>query len=146
MRNYKVLLVEDNPSDIGLVDRSLSKYLTPDQLVVVNDGQEVLDYLLGDGVKPPLAVEEMPALVLLDLHLPKIDGLDVLKRIRATPRTKYLPVVVLTQSREEPDVVNCYECGIDAYMIKPFDFVQFRHILDRLDLYWLVTQTNPKSE
>jgi two-component system, response regulator len=146
MRNYKVLLVEDNPGDIGLVDRSLSKYLTPDQLVVVNDGQEALDYLLGDGAKPPPPVEELPALVLLDLHLPKIDGLDVLKRLRADLPTRHLPVVVLTNSKEEQDVISSYERGIDAYLIKPFDFVQFRHTLDQLDLYWLITQTLPKSE
>jgi two-component system response regulator len=133
-----ILLVEDSPSDIGLTQRALAKSHIANELVVAEDGQEALDYLFGAGAHTGRNVRELPALVLLDLKLPRVDGLEVLRRIRADPRTSRLPVVILTTSKEEQDVAKSYDLGANSYIRKPVDFAQFIQAVEQMGLYWLV--------
>jgi CheY-like chemotaxis protein len=137
-----ILLIEDNPSDVGLTTRALSIGRIANELVVVGDGQEALDYLFGTG---PYAGRDipLPTLVLLDLKLPKVDGLTVLERLRADARTRRLPVVVLTSSKEEQDVAASYDLGANSYVRKPVDFAQFLEAVRHLGLYWLVLNEAP---
>ncbi|MCJ7533373.1 MAG: response regulator [Anaerolineales bacterium] len=144
MNNPKtILLVEDNPSDIGLTQRALAKSRISNELVVAEDGQEALDYLFGERTYAGRGVTQLPALVLLDLKLPKVDGLEVLRRIRADQRTRRLPVVVLTSSKEEQDLAASYDLGINSYIRKPVDFAQFVQTIQQLGLYWLVLNESP---
>jgi len=136
MNSRSILLVEDNPSDIELTRRALSKGKILNKLIVVEDGQEALDYLANEA-------ESLPALILLDLKLPKVEGLEVLRRIRATERTRRLPVVILTTSKEEQDVARSYDLGANSYIRKPVDFVQFTQAIQQLGLYWLVVNEAP---
>lgn len=138
-----ILLVEDNPSDVGLTQRALARSHIANGLVVAEDGQEALDYLFGTGVYAGLAVSDLPALILLDLKLPRVDGLAVLRRIRADERTRRLPVVILTTSREEQDVAQSYDLGANSYIRKPVDFTQFVQAIEYLGLYWLVLNEPP---
>jgi two-component system response regulator len=133
-----ILLVEDNPSDIGLTQRALAKGHIANEMVIAEDGQEALDYLYGHGQYVGRNVSELPALVLLDLKLPHVDGLQVLRRIRADQRTRRLPVVILTTSNEEQDVAQSYDLGANSYICKPVDFTQFTQSIEYLGLYWLV--------
>jgi CheY-like chemotaxis protein len=133
-----ILLVEDNPSDVGLTQRALAKSRIANELVVAEDGQEALDYLFGAGAYAGREVTELPALVLLDLKLPRVDGLEVLRQIRADDRTRRLPVVILTTSREEQDVAQSYDLGANSYIRKPVDFTQFAQAVEQMGLYWLV--------
>ena len=130
----EVLLVEDNPDDVELTRRAFDKSNITNQLVVASDGQAALDYLFASGVHADRA---MPHVVLLDLKLPKIGGLDVLRRVRADERTKRLPVVVLTTSNEERDIAGSYDLGANSYVRKPVDFAQFVVAARHLVLYWL---------
>ncbi len=138
-----ILLVEDNSSDIGLTQRALGKSHVANELVVAEDGQAALDYVFGAGAHAGRDVAELPALVLLDLKLPKVDGLEVLRRIRADERTRRLPVVVLTSSKEEWDVAACYDLGVNSYIRKPVDFTQFAQAIEHLGLYWLILNEPP---
>jgi len=138
MKSKIILLVEDNPSDVGLTQRALAKSHVANELVVAEDGQEALDYLFGAGAHAGREVAELPALVLLDLKLPRVDGLEVLRQIRADDRTRRLPVVILTTSREEQDVAQSYDLGANSYIRKPVDFTQFAQAVENLGLYWLV--------
>ena len=138
MKSKIILLVEDNPSDVGLTQRALAKSHVANELVVAEDGQEALDYLFGAGAHAGRDVTELPALVLLDLKLPRVDGLEVLRQIRADDRTRRLPVVILTTSREEQDVAQSYDLGANSYIRKPVDFTQFAQAVENLGLYWLV--------
>ena len=133
-----ILLVEDNPADVTLTLRALKRGNIANELVVAHDGVEALDYLFGTGQYGARDVNELPVVVLLDLKLPKIDGLEVLKRLRANPVTKTLPVVVLTSSKEQSDVAACYEYNCNSYVRKPVDFNQFAEAVKQLGLYWLV--------
>jgi len=137
-----ILLVEDNSSDEALTLRALRKNNIGDDVVVVRDGAEALDYLLGRR-NDPRDARAMPRLVLLDLNLPKIDGLEVLRRIRADQRTKLLPVVILTSSGEEQDIVQGYSLGANAYVRKPVDFIQFGNAVLQLGLFWLMVNEPP---
>jgi two-component system response regulator len=138
-----ILLVEDNPSDIGLTRRALEKSRITNVLVVTEDGQEALDYLWGAGSHAGRDASDLPALVLLDLNLPKVNGLEVLRRIREDVRTRRLPVVILTSSKEEQDMAAGYDLGVNSYIRKPVDFNQFAAALETLGLYWLVMNEAP---
>ena len=141
--NKTILLVEDNPSDIGLTQRALQKGRIANELVVAQDGQEALDYLWGGGSYATRDVAELPALMLLDLKLPKVRGLEVLRRVREDARTRRLPVVILTSSKEEADVAAGYDLGVNSYVAKPVDFKQFAAAVEQLGLYWLVLNECP---
>ena len=143
MKDKIILLVEDNPSDIGLTKRALAKQRITNELVVAENGQEALDYLFGAGAYAGRDVTDLPTVVLLDLKLPKFNGLEVLRRIRDNPRTKRLPVVILTTSKDEQDIMNSYDLGANSYIRKPVDFHQFAEALRQLGLYWLVLNEPP---
>jgi two-component system response regulator len=138
-----VLLVEDNPDDEELPRIAFEDSHVANELVVVRDGAEALDYLFAKGVYASRGADEMPQLVLLDLNLPKVDGLEVLRRIRADERTHLLPVVILTSSDEEQDMVRGYRLGANSYVRKPVDFGQFADAVRSLGLYWLVLNRVP---
>ncbi len=138
MKTKKILLVEDNPSDIGLTRRALEKSHVANELVVMEDGQEALDYLFGASQAEGPQVTELPALILLDLKLPKVDGLEVLRRIRSDQNLYRLPVVVLTTSTEEQDIIQSYHLRANSYIRKPVDFTQFVEVVQHLGLYWLM--------
>jgi len=138
MNNKVILLVEDNPDDEALTVRALKKSNIANEVVVAHDGVEALDYLFGEGVYAGRDVTQMPQVVLLDLKLPKLDGLGVLRRLRADLRTRLLPVVILTSSNEGQDRVNGYGLGANSYVRKPVDFDAFVTAAAQLGLYWLV--------
>ncbi len=141
MRN--ILLVEDNPDDVELTLRAFEKYNIRNDITVVRDGAEALDYLFATGAYSDRDTTTMPAVVILDLKLPKVDGLEVLQRMRADERTKLVPVVILTSSKEERDMVNGYKLGANSYVRKPVDFTQFVEAARQLGLYWLVINEPP---
>jgi two-component system response regulator len=138
MTDSIILLVEDNPNDEALTLRALKKSNIMNEVVVVRDGAEALDYLFARGAFEGRDVVELPQVVLLDLNLPKIGGLEVLRAIRADERTKLLPVVILTSSREDRDLVEGYASGANSYVVKPVDFIQFSDAVRQLGLYWLL--------
>jgi CheY-like chemotaxis protein len=138
MENRTILLVEDNPDDEALTLRALRKSNIVNEVVVARDGVEALNYLFGAGTYAGRDVTHCPTVILLDLKLPKIDGMEVLRRLRADERTKLTRVVVLTSSREEQDVVNVYELGANSYIRKPVNFEQFADAVREIGLYWLV--------
>lgn len=138
MEDKTILLVEDNADDEKLTLRALKKNNICNEVVVARDGAEALDYLFGTGAYSGRNLSVMPQVVLLDLNLPKLDGLDVLRRLRAHERTKFLPVVILTSSNEERDRINSYGLGANSYVRKPVDFNQFSEAARQLGLYWLV--------
>jgi two-component system response regulator len=139
-----ILLVEDNPSDEALTLRALRKNNITSTVVVKRDGAEALDYLLVRRSDPG-GTCVLPQLILLDLHLPKIDGLEVLRRIRADGRTRLLPVVILTSSREDTDLIRGYDLGANGYVRKPVDFVQFAEAVRQIGLYWLIINECPPT-
>jgi CheY-like chemotaxis protein len=138
-----ILLVEDNPDDEMLTLRALKKNNIRNDVVVARDGAEALDYLFGTGAHSGRDTRVLPTMTLLDLKLPKIDGLEVLHRIRADDRTKLIPVVILTSSKEEQDLINGYKQGANSYIRKPVDFAQFTEAMRHLGLYWLVINEPP---
>ena len=143
MNKRIILLVEDNPDDVELTLLSLKKHNISNKVVVVRDGAEALDYLFTTGAYADRDRSIMPAVILLDLKLPKIDGLEVLQRLRADERTKLLPVVILTSSKEEQDILNGYKLGANSYVRKPVDFKQFSDAVKQLGLYWLLLNELP---
>jgi CheY-like chemotaxis protein len=143
MRDRMILLVEDNADDEALTLRALKKNKIRNEVVVAHDGVEALDFLFGTGASAGRDTGIMPMVILLDLKLPKIDGLEVLRHLRADERTKFIPVVVLTSSREEQDLINSYSFGCNSYIRKPVDFVQFVEAVRQLGLYWLVLNEAP---
>ena len=138
MEDKMILLVEDNPDDEALTLRALKKNNIGNTVVVVRDGAEALDFLFCTGAFADRDPRDKPQVILLDLKLPKVDGLEVLRRIRADTNTRTLPVVILTSSKEEQDVFNSYLIGVNSYVRKPVDFVQFVEAIRQLGLYWLV--------
>jgi two-component system response regulator len=141
-----ILLVEDNPDDRDLALLAFEQSNIANQIIVAGDGAEALDYLFGTGAYEDRDTSEMPQVVLLDLNLPKLSGLEVLRRIRSDVRTRRLPVVILTSSDEERDIVESYEQGANSYIRKPVDFTQFIEAVQSLGLYWLVLNTMPPAE
>jgi CheY-like chemotaxis protein len=141
--NKIIMLVEDNPDDEALTLRALRKNDIRNEVVVARDGVEALTYLLGTGAETERDTPSRPVVILLDLKLPKIDGLEVLRRLRADERTQVIPVVVLTSSKEEQDLLNSYSLGCNSYIRKPVDFVQFVDAVRQLGLYWLVLNEAP---
>jgi two-component system response regulator len=133
-----ILLVEDNSNDEYLTLRALKKYNVANDVVVAHDGVEALDYLFCTGAYANRDIRELPVVVLLDLKLPKVDGLEVLRRVRGDERTRLLPVVILTSSNEERDVINGYKLGTNSYIQKPVDFAAFMDAVGQLGLYWLM--------
>jgi len=138
-----ILLVEDNPDDEELTLIAFRKSHIANEVVVARDGAEALDYLFGTGVHATRDMNIMPTVVLLDLKLPKVDGLEVLKRLRENDRTRRIPVVVLTSSKEQQDIVESYNLGANSYIRKPVDFIQFMEAAKQLGLYWLVLNELP---
>jgi len=133
-----ILLIEDNPDDVALTKRALKKNNILNEVITARDGAEALDYLMGQGKHQGRNLSQMPALVLLDLKLPKVDGLEVLRQMRANSRTRLLSVVILTSSKEEQDLIAGYSLGANSYIRKPVDFAQFMEAVRQLGLYWLV--------
>jgi len=143
MNDRIILLIEDNPDDVDLTLRAFKKNNVLNKIVVASDGVEALDYLFGTGAFQGRDMSVMPELILLDLKLPKIDGLEVLKRIREDERTKLLPVVILTSSKEESDLILGYKLGANSYIRKPVKFDEFVEAVGQLGLYWLVLNEPP---
>ena len=138
MDSRAILLVEDNPDDVALTQRAFKKNHILNPMLVARDGAEALEYLFGTGAHAGRDTAEQPAVVLLDLKLPRIDGLEVLRRVRADLRTRLLRIVVLTSSREDQDIAQAYALGANSYIRKPVDFLQFTESVRQLGLYWLV--------
>jgi two-component system response regulator len=145
MKPKAILLVEDNPDDEALTLRALRTNNIHNEVVVVRDGAQALDYLFGTGTYASRDVYDFPAVTLLDLKLPKVDGLEVLKRVRADERTRALPIVILTSSTEERDVIDGYRLGCNSYVRKPVDFDEFLQAARQLGLYWLLLNEAPPA-
>jgi two-component system, response regulator len=142
----EILLVEDNPSDLALTQRALKKARLANNLHVCRDGEEALNFLFGDGLHQPQGSGRLPRVVLLDLKLPKVDGLEVLRRLKADARTRTIPVVMLTSSREQRDVIESYNLGVNSYIVKPVNFEGFSAAVEQLGLYWLLVNQAPDRE
>jgi two-component system, response regulator len=140
----EVLLVEDNPNDLELALHAFQRFKFANHIEVVRDGAEALDFLFCTGPYADRDPRIGPKLILLDLKLPKVDGLEVLQRIKSDERTKAIPVVVLTSSREERDIVESYRLGVNSYIAKPVDFVQFVEAVQQIGMYWIVLNEPPK--
>jgi len=143
MKNRTILLVEDNPDDVKLTLRALEHHNVINEVVVAPDGVEALYYLFSTGKYADRDTHKMPEVVLLDLKLPKIDGLEVLRQLRADERTQLLPVVILTSSKEEQDMIDSYRLGANSYVRKPVDFNEFTEAIRQLKLYWLIINEAP---
>ncbi len=140
----EILLVEDNPDDMELTLHALKRHNVTNRIEVVRDGAEALEFIFCTGAYADRSIENHPRLILLDLGLPKVDGLEVLRRIKEDQRTRDIPVVVLSSSREGPDIARAYELGVNSYIIKPVDFEQFSESVRQLGLYWLLLNVPPE--
>lgn len=145
LTNRAILLVEDNPSDVDLTKRAFEKKNLANTLVIVRDGQQALDYLFGAGAYAGRNVADLPACILLDLKLPKVDGVTVLQTIKADERTRMIPTIVLTSSNELRDIKACYGLGTNSYIRKPVDFDEFVEVVSHLGLYWLMLNEPPPA-
>lgn len=144
--SVELLLVEDNPNDLELALRALRKAHVSNHIQVARDGAEALDYIFCTGSHTGRLISDHPKVILLDLKLPKIDGIEVLRRIKGDPRTKTIPVVVLTSSKEQRDVVETYQLGVNSYIVKPVEFETFTEAVRHLGLYWMLHNQPPTAE
>jgi CheY-like chemotaxis protein len=140
----EILLVEDNPTDLELALRVFEKHRIANRIEVARDGAEALDFIFGEGAHASRGSLQIPKVILLDLKLPKIGGIEVLRRLKNDPRTRTIPVVVLTSSREEKDMLESYQLGVNSYIVKPVDFDQFSDCLRDIGMYWLLSNAPPK--
>jgi two-component system response regulator len=138
LQSKKILLIEDNPKDVELTNRALQKANVTNRLTVIEDGAEALKYFFGEDGKSGCTIKDLPVVVLLDLKLPKVDGLEVLRRLRTDEKTKLIPVVVLTSSSEERDIIASYDLGANSFVRKPVKFSEFAEAIRQLGLYWLI--------
>src|SRR5438093_1803302 len=143
LEDVEILLVEDNPNDVELTLRALQKQNLASKVFVVKDGAEALEFIFATGAFAHRKIEHCPKVVLLDLKLPKVDGIEVLRRIKADQRTKHTPVVMLTSSQEERDVLDTYNLGVNSYIVKPVDFSNFVHAVSELGIYWRILNKVP---
>lgn len=143
-KNVELLLVEDNPNDAKLVKRAFKKFNLANKFFWVKDGEEAVDFIFAKGQYADRQVEDTPKVILLDLKLPKVNGIDVLRRIREDERTSMVPVVIMTSSKEEQDVVDTYKLGTNSYIVKPVDFDKFMVSVRDVGYYWLFTNQPPK--
>ena len=143
-QSFDILLVEDNPADAELTLRSLKKNNLANDVTLVEDGEEALDYLFCRGRFSNRESHHTPKVVLLDLKLPKLNGLDVLRAMRQDERTRFIPVVILTSSKEDPDIKSAYELGVNSYVVKPVEFHDFAEAVSRVGLYWLLVNQQPR--
>lgn len=144
LNEVEILLVEDNPNDAELALRSLKKHNLTNKILWVKDGAEALDFIFHTGAYADRTINNIPKVVLLDLKLPKVDGLEVLRRIKSDEKMKIVPVVVLTSSQEEQDRVESYKLGVNSYIVKPVEFEKFVAAIERLGLYWMLLNKPPK--
>lgn len=140
----EILLVEDNASDAELAIRALKKNHLANKLIHVKDGAEALDFIFAQGIYSDRKVENGPKVILLDLKMPKVNGIEVLQKIKSDERTKKIPVVVLTSSKEDPDIQECYRLGVNSYVVKPVEFESFVKAVSELGLYWMILNQAPK--
>ncbi len=138
MKTLEILYIEDNLSDIELTLRALKKYNVANSIKIIKDGEEALEYIFATGRYADRDIKENPKVILLDLNLPKVGGLEILKRLKAEKQTKSIPVVVLTSSREEKDMIESYDYGVNSYVVKPINFESFSEAVSSLGLYWLL--------
>ncbi len=140
----EILIVEDSPQDLELIMRSLRKANVSNRTHVARDGEEALEFIFCQGPHAGRTIEDIPKVILLDLKLPKIDGLEVLKRIKGDPRTQSIPIAILTSSKEQRDVVESYKLGVNSYIVKPVNFEGFLAAVQELGMYWLLLNQPPK--
>ena len=145
MNEIEILLVEDNPDDEELTLLTLNEHNIANSIKVVHDGVEALDYIFGMGQYVGRDTAQRPKLILLDLKLPKLDGIQVLEKIKGNPTTKRTPVVILTSSKEEPDITKCYDLGANSYIVKPVAFDEFRECITQLGMYWQILNVQPST-
>jgi len=142
--NIEILLVEDNASDAEMTIAALKKNGLANRLLRVKDGAAALDFIFAEGEYAGRNIEDKPKVILLDLKLPKVNGIEVLKKIRTDERTKNIPVVMLTSSKEDPDIKNCYDLGVNSYVVKPVEFEDFQKAVTELGLYWMIVNQQPQ--
>lgn len=142
----EIVMVEDNPDDAALTIRTLKKQHLANNLVHLQDGAEALDFIFGRGAYLGRDVNKTPKVILLDLKMPKVNGIEVLEKIKSDERTKHIPVVILTSSAEDPDIKTCYKLGVNSYIVKPLEFDAFTNKISELGLYWLVTNEPPQKK
>lgn len=145
-QEIEILLIEDNESDAELTIRILKKHHLANKLLHLKNGEEALDFLFARGLYSGRAIENGPKIILLDLKMPKVDGIEVLEKIKSDKRTKSIPVSVLTSSKEHPDIKKCYELGVNSYVVKPVEFDQFVKAITDLGMYWLILNQPPNAD
>jgi len=141
----EILLLEDNKNDAELAMMALEEFNLSNQMVWLKDGKQGLDFLFGEGEFKGRDIERPPKLILLDLKMPKVDGIEVLRKLRANPKTKFIPVTVLTSSKEERDIIETYQLGVNSYIVKPVDFEQFSKSVRDVGYYWVLLNQNPSG-